>query len=162
MKKYSLFLFVALLCCGCNSKNNESKEGKIDRSKKDLAELPKGSWTVDKEYDENGNLIRYDSSYTWSSIKHMDKFSTLKKDSLVKSFELKFLKDFSHFEDQGFSAVFTKDSLFSKHFFNDSFFNSNFGKDFMSLDKLRQQMIKRQREFLKKYQSEFAKPDDKN
>lgn len=64
MKKYSLFLFVALLCCGCKSKNNESKEWKIDRGKKDLSELPKGSWTVDKEYDENGNLIRYDSSYS--------------------------------------------------------------------------------------------------
>ena len=30
-------------------------------------ETPKGAWKVHKEFDENGNLIRYDSVYSWSS-----------------------------------------------------------------------------------------------
>ena len=29
-----------------------------------LIAQPKGSWKVDREFDENGNLIRYDSIYT--------------------------------------------------------------------------------------------------
>ena len=48
------------------------------------------------------------------------------------------------------------------HFFNDDFFGSNFGNDFMDIDKLRQQMIARQKKFLEKYQSEFIKPEDEN
>ena len=42
------------------------------------------------------------------------------------------------------------------------FFESPFGKVFMDIDKLRQQMIERQKKFLEKYQSEFIKSEDEN
>jgi hypothetical protein len=38
-------------------------------------EHPKAKWHVNKSYDEDGNLIAYDSVYVWSShnMKHFDK-----------------------------------------------------------------------------------------
>ena len=162
MKKYILFIKVALLSVGCSGQNNEAKKELAKEKQDSIAEQPKGSWKVDKEFDENGNLIRYDSIYSWSSNNKFNDLSLMDKDSLLKSFESKFFSGLSHFENQGFEDIFSKDSLFSKHFFNDDFFGSDFGKDFMNIDKIRQQMIERQKKFLEKYQSEFIKPQEEN
>ena len=161
MKKYILFFMVGLLSNSCNGQKNEQKtETKESDSK--LVEQPKGTWKVNKEFDENGNLIRFDSIYSWSSNDEFDSLSLSDKDSLIQSFKSRFFKNYSGFENEGFSAVFSQDSLFSKRFFNDDFFGSNFGNDFMDIDKLRQQMIARQKKFLEKYQSELIKPKDEN
>lgn len=162
MKKYILLLMVCLLSISCNGQKTESKNTETKESKGKIIEEPKGSWKVDKEFDENGNLIRYDSIYSWSSNTKFDNLSSSERDSLMQSFKSKFFTNFSGFENQGFEDVFSQDSLFSKHFFNEDFFGSDFGKDVMDIDKIRSQMIERQKKFLEKYQSEFTKPEDEN
>lgn len=159
MKKYVLLFMVGLLSSSCNGQKNEQKTATKD-SDGTLVEQPKGTWKVDKEFDKNGNLIRYDSIYSWSSNGKFDNLSMSDKDSLMQSFKSRFFKNYSGFENQGFENVFSQDSLFSKRFFNDDFFRSNFGNDFMELDKLRQEMLAKQKKFLEKYQSEFIKPKD--
>ncbi len=161
MKKYILLCMLGLLSISCNGQQNEQKTETIDNDQK-LVEQPNGTWKVDKEFDENGNLIRYDSIYSWSSNGKFDNLSLSDKDSLMQSFKSRFFKNYSGFENEGFEDVFSQDSLFSKRFFNDDFFGSDFGNDFMDIDKLRQQIIARQRKFLEKYQSEFIKPRDEN
>ena len=161
MKKHILLFMVGLLSISCNGQKNGQKK-ETNESDRKLVEKPKGSWKVNKEFDEDGNLIRYDSIYSWSSNGKFDNLSLSDKDSLIQSFKSRFFKNYSGFENQGFEDVFSQDSLFSKRFFNDDFFGSNFGNDFMDIDKLRQQMIARQKKFLEKYQSEFIKPEDEN
>lgn len=162
MKKYILLVMVVLLNINCNGQKNETKKSETKKSEENIVEQPKGTWKVDKEFDENGNLIRYDSIYSWSSNGKFDDFSSLDRDSLMQSFKSKFFTNFSGFENQGFEDVFAQDSLFSKRFFNEDFFGSDFGKDFMDIDEIRQQMIARQKKFLEKYQSEFIKPEEEN
>ncbi len=162
MKKYMLIAMATLFCISCNGQNKETKKTETIDSETNGVEQPEGSWKVDKEFDENGNLIRYDSIYSWSSNGKLGNLSTLDKDSLLQSFKSRFFTNFSDFEHQGFGDVFSKDSLFSKHFFNDDFFGSDFGKDFMDIDKIRKRMIERQKKFLEKYQSEFIKPKNDN
>ncbi|MEH1008361.1 MULTISPECIES: hypothetical protein [unclassified Winogradskyella] len=162
MKKYILLLMTVFLCVSCSGQENKAKNGETKEANKAIAEVPKGSWKVDKEFDENGNLIRYDSIYSWSSSNMYNDLSPMDRDSLIESFRSRFFTNFSQFEDQGFEDIFSQDSLFSNRFFNDDFFGSSFGKDFMNIDKIREQMLKRQMEFLEKYQSEFIKPEDEN
>ena len=162
MKKYILFLMVVLLSVSCNSQQKETNKETAKENKEAKAEQPKGSWKVDKEFDENGNLIRYDSIYSWSSDGKFDQITSLDKDSLLESFKRKFFTNFSNFENKGFEDIFAQDSLFTKRFFGDDFFKSDFGKDFMDIDKITQQMIERQKKFLEKYQSEFIKPKEDN
>ena len=162
MKKYFLLFMIGLLSVSCNAQKNDTKKTEIKENEKNIAEQPKGTWKVDKEFDDNGNLIRYDSIYSWASKGKLDNFTTLDKDSLMKSFKSRFYTNFSVFEKQGFDDVFSKDSLFSKRFFNDDFFGSDFGNDFMEIDKIRQQMIVSQKKFLEKYKSEFIKPEGEN
>ena len=162
MKKYVLLFMVGLLSVSCKGQENETKKVEKEENQNNIIEEPKGTWKVDKEFDENGNLIRYDSIYSWSSNDKLDNLSLSDKDSLMQSFKSRFFSNYSVFENQGFEDVFSQDSLFSKRFFNDEFFESSFGKDFMDIDKIRQQMIERQKKFLEKYQSEFIRPEDEN
>ncbi|MGJ8745953.1 hypothetical protein [Polaribacter sp.] len=161
MKKYILLFMVGLLSVSCNGQNNEKIKSEKEENKTNIKEEPKGTWKVDKEFDENGNLIKYDSVYSWSSHNKLDNLSSNERDSLMHSLKSRFFTNYSGFENQWFDDVFSRDSLFSKRFFNDDFFDSNFGKDFMDLDKLRQQMMVRQKKFLEKYHSEFNKPKTK-
>lgn len=162
MKKYILLFMVGLLSVSCKGQENETSKVEKEAHRTDIVEEPKGTWKVDKEFDENGNLIRYDSIYSWSSNDKFENLSLSDKDSLMQSFKSRFFSNYSGFENQGFEDVFSQDSLFSKHFFTNGFFGSNFGNDFMDIDKLRQQMIARQKKFLEKYRSEFIKPEDEN
>ena len=162
MKKYILVFMIGLLFLSCNGQKNDTKNTEIIENEGPIVEQPKGSWKVDKEFDDKGNLIRYDSIYSWSSNGKIDDFSTVDKDSLLQSFKSRFFTNFSDFEKKGFDDVFSQDSLFSNHFFNDDFFNSDFGKDYMDIDEITQQMIARQKNFLEKYRSEFIRPKDEN
>ncbi len=162
MKKYILLFMVSLLSVSCNGQKNETKKAETKESEGNVVEQPKGTWKVDKEFDEKGDLIRYDSIYSWSSNSKFDNLSSIDKDSLMQSFKSRFFTNYSRFENQGFEDVFSQDSLFSKRFFNDDFFGSDFGNDFMDIVKIRQEMIARQKKFLEKYQSEFIKPEDEN
>ncbi|MRH99808.1 hypothetical protein GH721_04605 [Kriegella sp. EG-1] len=160
MKKYILFLLIASLTISCNGQKEGMSENDLSDEKQKLTEAPKGSWKVDKEFDELGNLIRYDSVYSWSSKNEYKNLTDAKRDSLMQTFKSRFYTNFSRFQDEGFEDVFSQDSLFNKHFFNEDFFGSNFGKDFMDIDKIRQQMIDRQKNFLNKYHSELISPED--
>jgi len=162
MKKYFLLFMIGLLSGSCNSQKNDTEKTEIKESEGTVVEQPKGSWKVDKEFDDDGNLIRYDSIYSWSSNGKLNNLSTVDEDSLLQAFKSRFFTNFSDFKNNGFNDVFSKDSLFSKHYFNDDFFGSDFGKDYMDIDKITQQMIARQKKFLEKYQSEFIRPEDEN
>ncbi|WP_298370909.1 hypothetical protein [uncultured Lutibacter sp.] len=158
MKKYILLLTTVLLCVSCSGQETKTKK----EEKENITEQPKGTWKVDKEFDENGNLIRYDSIYSWSSDSKFNNLSSLDNDSLIKSFKSRFFSNFSRFENQGFEDIFAQDSLFSNRFFTNDFFGSDFGKDYIDIDKMTQEIIERQKKFLEKYQSEFLKPEDEN
>ncbi len=162
MKKYIFIIIVGFLCMtSCTGQQKKPDKNEIKEESEKIAQQPKGAWKVDKEFDENGNLIRYDSIYSWSSKGTLNDFASLNKDSLLNSFESKFYRNFSQFKDQGFDNIFSQDSLFSKSFFNDDFFESDFGKDFMDIDKIREDMMKEQKRFLEKYKSKFKEREDK-
>ena len=142
-------MLFSLLSCS----SQETKEMKGSNAEK----KPEISWKVNKEYDENGNLIRYDSVYTWSLSEGFDSLSVVSRDSLLNSFESDFYRNFNQFKNTGFSNMFGRDSLFSKRFFGNEFFESDFGKDFLEMDRIQKGVIRRQQRFLEKYQSEFEK-----
>ncbi|WP_067028915.1 hypothetical protein [Allomuricauda sp. CP2A] len=154
--KIQTLVLTGLLLALTSCQGQEKKESEMvkEGDHKEMAQ-PKGSWKVDREFDENGNLIRYDSIYTWSSDS-LDDLSGLDRDSLLSNFESKFYSHFSQFKDQGFGDLFEPDSLFSKRFFNEDFFKSDFGEDFMELDNIRKRMMERQKRFLEKYRSDLG------
>ena len=157
MKKMTILSLVAVMNISCNAQEHK-KEENLQHAKdsiEQISEKPKGTWKVDKEFDENGNLIRYDSVYSWSSGEDLESLSLLERDSTLKSMRSKFYSRFSQFGKRGFDDIFASDSLFTKRFFDDDFFTSEFGEDFMDIDNMQKRMETMQKKFLEKYQSEF-------
>lgn len=153
MKKYIILFMATFLSLGCNSQENRDKEKESATGKETIPEATKGNWKVNKEFDEAGNLIRYDSIYSWSSGDDLEELATLDRDSTLKSMRSKFYRNFSHFDfdQEGFGDLFAEDSLFTNRFFNNDFFGNEFGKDFMDLDKMHERMEAMQKQFLERY-----------
>ena len=163
MRTFVILLMMSLLSSSCNGQKKDFVNNENKTHHEHAEKQPKGTWKVDKEFDEDGNLIRYDSIYSWSSSSNTYKtFNDLERDSLLKEFKSRFFKQYSYFENDGFGNLFNPDSTFSNNHFNDDFFKSEFGKDFMDIDKLTQQFIARQKAFLEKYQPRNIEPEVDN
>ena len=154
MKRYIIILFAAFLSTGCNSQEKDIGDDKTTQMEKAPTETPKGSWEVNKEFDEEGNLIRYDSIYSWSSGENLDELASFDRDSVLQSMQSKFYRSFSNFDfdQEGFGNLFEEDSLFTKRFFGNDFFDSDFGKDFMDIDKMHERMQAMQKRFMDRYE----------
>jgi hypothetical protein len=119
MKKIRFLLILLLGLTSCQAQNKQ----------KDTQEVtPKGKWQVHREYDENGNLVKYDSVYVWSSsnFKHFPKDQNL--DSLLQSYKTFISKSDYHNFQPDFSLFENTDSLFNKNFFDDTFFLDNWNE----------------------------------
>ncbi|WP_123898557.1 hypothetical protein [Aureibaculum marinum] len=101
----SLLLSFSLINCMGQEKTQKNT------SKKDTIQ-PKISSSVHKEYDENGNLISIDSTYSYF-------YSNIKNDSIL---EQEFFENFKLDFDKNFPNI---DSLFMKDFFMDTPFKMN-------------------------------------
>ena len=89
MKKFIILLLV-LVITGCNSQ--EKKNMQKEHNNKDTTIVkPKEKWDVHKEYDEYGNLIRYDSIYSWSYSNVKGDSLQVNLDSIMDSFKKHFL-----------------------------------------------------------------------
>ncbi len=162
MKKLAILSLAAILTTSCKGQENKKEENLEKDSIEQTVEQPKGTWKVDKEFDENGNLIRYDSIYSWSSTDDLGDLTQNNPDSLLQSFRSKFYRNFKGFDNQRFGDLFAEDSLFTKRFFDDDFFDSQFGQDFMDIDRIRERMETMQQRFLERYRSEFESLENKS
>jgi hypothetical protein len=125
MKTLKLIPLFCLLYFSCTGQ---------DKQKNDTSALkPDENITVNKEYDENGNLIRYDSiySYSYSSNGKLN-------DSLKQQFQ-KYFNSHNFINDSFFDDFFGKDSSAGGGFYPDNFFQ----KGFINQDRYIEQMMKR-------------------
>jgi hypothetical protein len=162
MKTYVILFMMGLLSSSCSGQKKDLSSYDTKTPQEETEKQPQGTWKVDREFDEKGNLIRYDSIYSWSSSDIYKDLNTKEKDSLLEKFKSRFFQQYSQFEDDGFENLFNPDSAFSKRYFNDDFFNSDFGKDFIDMDKITQEMIRRQKALLEKYQPKYIAPKTNN
>ena len=144
MKKIAHLFLVAILATSCNAQ---------DKNNTDIAKavqptdsiIPKGNWTVNKELDENGNIIRYDSIYSWSSG-DLKGFSNKDADSILNEMKARMKLSFSGFDDFNFSGFASHDSIM-KQFFSDDLFSNRMPFNFKNLDSINQQMQQMHQQF---------------
>lgn len=127
------FLTILVLggCLSCNAQSNE----KPLKSEKPLAAEEKTDSTfkqphvnidVNKQYDDEGNLIGYDSTYTYVYQSFDGDSVHLNMDSVFNNFQPLFQQNFDFYSNNLMQGFFEKDSLFYHDFFNDSFFQKRF------------------------------------
>jgi hypothetical protein len=117
---------------------------------------PKTDIKVNKEYDDQGNLIRYDSTYSYSFL-NMDNDS-IPNDSIFSMFRDHFNHQFLFSEDPFFKDFFFQDSVMNENFFDDNFFEKRFRENMRQMDNLFQEMDSVKNDFYKRQMNPGAKP----
>ena len=122
-----IFIFSGLMAC----KSQESKTGKMDEQKN----KPHEKFYVTKKYDEHGNLIEFDSTYTSYYANH--KSDTIETDSIMRNFGVYFNQHFSSIDPED---LMRSDSAFHRSFFSDDFFEKQFYKEHETMLKMIKEM----------------------
>jgi hypothetical protein len=117
-------LFISLFVSSCQERSHgqELTDAKKDHPsvKHDSLDKPRVNIKVNKHYDDKGNVIGFDSTYTsfYSNVKG----DTTGMDSLFQKFDSYFQRDHSSFFDNQFNTLFFNDSLRYPDFFHKDFF----------------------------------------
>lgn len=133
MKRICLSTILSVILLSSCAGHGEKKE---DLSTDSIS--PKTDILVNKEFDEDGNLIRYDSTYTqfYSNIEG----DTLLADSIFSEFKNRFNQRYPFSGESYFDNFFFQDSLLKYDFYTKDFFSERFRSNMKRMDSLFWQM----------------------
>lgn len=121
-------LMLGLLLSSCQAQTKDEKMNKEETIK------PKSNFTVNKEYDKDGNLIRYDSTYSYYYSNIAD--DTVMRDSIFNQFRQQFSQSYSFSDDPFFSEFYFEDSLLPYDFYKHDFFTQRFRQNMQQMDSI--------------------------
>jgi len=129
-----LLIAVTLILSSCSGQEKQIKNDKLS----DAEKTPKEDIIVNKEYDENGNLIKYDSTYTYfySNIEN----DQLAEDSIFANFKKMFEQKYPFSHKPSFNDFFFRDSLMKYDFYKKNFFIERFRQNREQTEKIFQEM----------------------
>jgi len=142
-----IFPFILMSCNGQTEANRTKKGNENSRVASDLKNQPHVSIKVNKQYDENGNLIAEDSSYVWTYSNVQGDSLTIPADSVWTRFQPFFNENFPSLFRQHFNNRMKNDSTFIPEFFNDDFFFHQWKNDFFDMNKMFHRMDSLKNEF---------------
>jgi hypothetical protein len=123
----TIALALSITLLSCNGQVKVTEKQKADN-------LPQTNIKVNKEYDKNGNIIKYDSTYSsyYSNIKTDSNL----KDSIYKNFKNQFNRSYFFSNQPFFRDFFFADSLLRYDFYKKDFFYSRFRNNMDRMDSL--------------------------
>ncbi|MFD0997751.1 hypothetical protein ACFQ21_00470 [Ohtaekwangia kribbensis] len=113
-------LTVGLALSGCNEKSNGQTSADTKTASADSANKPQVNIKVNRHYDDQGNVVSFDSTYTsyYSNVKG----DTMQMDSLIHRFDHYFDRNHFSFFRQQFDPLFFNDSTRYPDFFHKDYF----------------------------------------
>lgn len=160
MKAKILLLSAFLLSLSsCNAQEKKEKDSAMKAENNQETVRPKGNWKVNREFDENGNLISYDSTYVYSySTINGDTISDANMDEIQKNFR-QFFRNNGMGSQTDLMDSFMNDSIGTGNFFNNGFFShhmmsNDFQEQIRKMDSIHQQ-------FLRQYYPQFYQHNQK-
>ncbi|RLD63893.1 MAG: hypothetical protein DRJ01_02465 [Bacteroidetes bacterium] len=112
-------------------------------------ENPKIKIDVNKRYDDKGNIIAYDSTYSYSYTYSDGKVKNINLDSLLQKFKPFLFDNSADIFNRSFDDFFIPDSIFKFNFFEDDFFQNRFDEERFNFEKIMRQMDSIKNEFFK-------------
>lgn len=127
-------LVSVLLTVGLSSCNGQERKKTVTKDQ----DKPKTNIKVIKKYDKNGNLVKYDSTYSYyySNVKN----DSIVRDSAFSQFRRYFNNKYKFSEEPFFRDLFFQDSLLKYDFYNKDFFSKRFQNNMDKMGKLFDQM----------------------
>ena len=141
MDLIAIALSFTLISCNGQTKrqNGESVNNKAN---------PQTNIKVDKKYDDKGNLVKYDSTYSYyySNVNGNNKL----KDSILNNFKNYFNSNYFFSTSPYFNDFFFQDSLLNYDFYRKDFFMNRFRNNMRKMDSLFWSMDSLKNSFFKK------------
>ncbi|MDD3357115.1 MAG: hypothetical protein WCY37_04845 [Candidatus Dojkabacteria bacterium] len=133
-RKWLSILTVILVFSGCSKQEKQSEDNQLTNANN----APIEDIVVNKEYDEQGNLIRYDSTYSsfFSNIEN----DSLAEDSIIANFKKIFEQKYPFSYKPSFNDFFFRDSLMKYDFYKKDFFIERFRNNREQTEKIFQEM----------------------
>jgi hypothetical protein len=137
------FLLITLLFINCNGQSEGNRNNHQAKQN-----LPATNYKVNREYDKNGNIIRYDSTYSYyySNVQN----DSVLRDSIFDVFKNQFNKQFFFSNDPFFDDFFFQDSVMNFDFYKKDFFSNHFQNNRNDFDKYFNAMDSIKNEFFNK------------
>ena len=110
---------------------------------------------VNKEYDEDGNIIRYDSSYTYIYHNSDGNFEELNVDSIFHNFKPYFFDHGFEIMQSPFKEFFKNDTIYQHHFFDEDYFLQHFNKQLFEFENMMKEMDSLRNLYLKDLYPEY-------
>jgi hypothetical protein len=132
---------------GSNEKTKQVTKGSVAVANDSLGK-PKVNIKVNRRFDDKGNLIGFDSTY--SSFYSDLKGDTVKMDSLMRNFDSYFSLNHSPLFDRQFNKLFFNDSARYPDFFHNDFFMKRYELNDQYLKGMMQDMDSIKNKFFEK------------
>jgi hypothetical protein len=142
-------------CDRINGQNADAQNKDQAVMASDSLNKPKVNIQVNRHYDDKGNMIGFDSTYStfYSNLQG----DTVKMDSLMHSFDRYFDRNHSSFFNRQLDPLFFEDSLRYPDFFHDDFFL----RRYESNDAYMKRMMERMDSIKNRFFYENSKPKKK-
>ena len=146
------FLFVVF--SGCNGQTQKGNTTELSTknndkvAKADTSNKPSINVKVNKEFDDKGNIVKYDSTYSYYYSGPKGSLQS-GNDSVYSGFRSFFEKNYPDVMNRHNRNIFFNDSLFKYDFFNDDYFQKRFELNEKMFENMYQQMDSIKRDYLK-------------
>ncbi|WP_299111230.1 hypothetical protein [uncultured Winogradskyella sp.] len=160
--KNLIYLLFVLSIIGCNSQENKEKETQQSNKQEQDTIKPIETWDVKKQYDEFGNLVKYDSIYSYSYSNIKGDSLRVNLDSIMDSFKNYVDKNASFNWKGNFSFFPENDSLFMDDFFKEDYFFKNWQNQNTELDKMIKRMDSSRNDFIRQFYPGLYESKDKS
>jgi hypothetical protein len=121
MKKVIGIILLCSLMGACSEKKAKSETQLAQLITPDTTLKPKADIRVNKKFDDKGNLIQYDSTYSYFYSSPGFK-NSISSDSVFGNFKLPLRNDYKDLLDENMNSLFFNESLFKYDFYNNDYF----------------------------------------
>lgn len=149
MKKILFSIPLLLIITGCNGQPENNKKPQ-SLSADTIKNKPVVNWKVNKKYDDEGNIIAYDSTYTWSYTSKDGTVNNIAADSVMTAFKNQFNQQFHSVFMNEFGSPIWTDSLFERDFNDSDYFMKKWENHYFDMYKIMGLMDSMRNSFLEK------------
>jgi hypothetical protein len=140
MKTLISISLLALLSGTCSSQIKKPEYDSKPNTREVAPSKPKIDVKVNKQFDKKGNLIQYDSTYSYFYSAINPKANRISSDSLFQKYKIPLNNHFKELFDENMKKVFFTDSLFKYDFYNPDYFSKRFHMNWEAFEKMFKQM----------------------
>ena len=139
MKKVIMMMLLSFLAGGCNGQKKQNEKSTKQAASIDTIAKPKVDVRVNKKYDNTGNLVQYDSTYSYFYSSPGFK-NSISSDSLFSNLKTPLRNDYKGLLDDNMNSIFFNDSLFKYDFYNNDYFSKRFQLNMLRFENMFKRM----------------------